>query len=196
MRVVRELTAAQVQPLLDQIVSIYREAFSIPSYNKEKSQVVAFARSLPDHMQREAFRFVGGFDRNSGRMLGFAYGYTSARGQWWHVNVRSALPPRLAGEWLEDSFQLTEIAVRSKDQGQGIGGQLHDRLLGGVPHAKAVLSTLDAQTVAYYMYQGRGWVTLLENYYFTGVSQPYRIMGLDFTQWATPRVPNSRHSLS
>jgi ribosomal protein S18 acetylase RimI-like enzyme len=115
-------------------------------------------------------------------MLGFAYGYTSARGQWWHENVRSVLPLPMAREWLERSYQLTEIAVLPGAQGQGIGGQLHDRLLGSVPNAKAVLSTLDTETVAYFMYQGRGWVTLLENYYFTGVSQPYRIMGLDLRQ--------------
>ncbi len=178
-RMVRELAVQEVQTLLDPIVSIYQEAFSGSPYNKGKIEVTAFARSLPDHIQREGFRFMGAFETNSARMLGFAYGYTSARGQWWHENVRSALPPPMAREWLGDSYQLTEIAVRPEAQGGGIGSELHDRLLGSVPYAKAVLSTLDAETIAYYMYQARGWVTLLENYYFTGVSQPYRIMGLD-----------------
>jgi ribosomal protein S18 acetylase RimI-like enzyme len=178
-RVVRELAVQEAQMLLDQIVAIYQEAFSGSPYNKGKSEVASFARSLPDHVQREAFSFVAAFEPDSARMLGFAYGYASNRGQWWHENVRSALPPYLAREWLEDSYQLTEIAVRPEAQGRGIGSELHDRLLGSVSHAKAVLSTLDAETVAYYMYQARGWVTLLENYYFTGVSQPYRIMGLD-----------------
>ena len=181
-RVVRDLAVQEVQMLLDSIVTIYREAFGGPPYYKGKSEVTAFARSLPDHVQREAFVCVGAFEPNTTRMLGFAYGYTSTSGQWWHANVRSALPPNLAREWLEDSYQLTEIAVRPEAQGRGIGSQLHDRLLGSVLHPKALLSTLDAETVAYSMYQGRGWVTLLENYYFTGVSQPYRIMGLDLRQ--------------
>jgi GNAT superfamily N-acetyltransferase len=85
----------------------------------------------------------------------------------------------LANEWLTQSFQLVEVAVTPETQGQGIGGRLHDRLLAELTYGKAVLSTIRAQTVAYWMYRKRGWRVLVEDMRFLGVDRPYRIMGLD-----------------
>ena len=78
-----------------------------------------------------------------------------------------------------NSFQFAEIAVAPKAQGQGIGGLLHDHLLNGLPYQKAVLSTMAAETNAYWMYHKRGWEILVEEMVFPGVARPYRIMGLE-----------------
>jgi len=66
-----------------------------------------------------------------------------------------------------NSFQLFEIAVTPKAQGQGIGSLLHDHLLSGVRHEKAALSTLQAETVAQRLYHKRGWVILREHFFFS-----------------------------
>lgn len=179
MTIISVLTNQQVKTFRDQIVSIYRDAFSVPPYSRGEPEIASFAQSLPRHMGREAFCFVAALEGNSEQMVGFAYGYTSARGQWWYENVRKALSPPVAAEWLANSFQLVEIAVTPQAQGRGIGSLLHDRLLGQVRHEKAVLSTLRAETVAHRLYQKRGWVILLESFFFPGVGRPYRIMGLD-----------------
>lgn len=167
----------QIEILRDQVATIYRDAFRAPPYNKGEGDLVDFARSFPQHMRREGFRMVAVEDK-AGRIVGFAYGYTSAPGQRWHENVVKAVQPQIALEWLANSFQLVEIAVTPGFQGQGIGGLLHDHLLTGLPHRKAVLSTLQAETNAYRMYRGRGWVVLLEDWFFPGMVRAYRVLGL------------------
>ncbi|MEJ2305320.1 MAG: GNAT family N-acetyltransferase [Anaerolineales bacterium] len=173
------LTSQRVLADLDQITDVYREAFRPSPYHKREGEVVAFARAFPEHTQREGFRFVAASESDSDCILGFAYGYTTHAGQWWNDSVANALKSQIAEQWLLYTFQLAEIAVRPKDQGHGIGGRLHDHLLNGLPHRRAVLSTLATETVAYRLYHKRGWVILLDDYSFPGVTRSYRIMGLN-----------------
>jgi ribosomal protein S18 acetylase RimI-like enzyme len=85
---------------------------------------------------------------------------------------------------LEDAFELTELAVRPRYEGRGIGGDLHDALLDGVDARTAVLSTLQEPTRGLRLYERRGWRTLLENFWFGGTPAPYRVMGLRLSQRA------------
>lgn len=173
------LSSLQVNANLDQVVDIYRQAFREPPYNRNQAEVLAFANSLPGHTHREGFRFSAVFDNEAERMVGFSYGYTTKPGQWWYDQVADALELEISREWLPNSFQLVELAVSPEVQGQGYGGRLHDRLIAGLPHQKAVLSTLAKETVAYHLYKHRGWVDLLQDFQFSGATRPYRIMGLD-----------------
>lgn len=151
----------------------------MPPYRKPEVEVADFERSLPIHMERAGFRFVGAFESYSDKLVGFAYGYTSKPGQWWYENVRQGLSNQAASEWLENSFQFTEFAISPQFQGQGIGGRLYDSLFNGVDGDRAVLSTLQADTVAHHVYASRGWVTLRANFLFPGVERLYQIMGLE-----------------
>lgn len=173
------LPPGQVERFHEQIVNTYRRAFREPPYNRTEVEVLAFENSFSRHIQREDFRFAGAIENASEQMVGFTYGYTSQPGQWWYEQVSRALGPQAAKEWLTDSFQLVELAVAPKAQGQGYGGRLHDLLMTGLPHLKAVLSTIAKDTVAYHLYLGRGWVDILDEFQFPGVGRPYRIMGLD-----------------
>jgi ribosomal protein S18 acetylase RimI-like enzyme len=179
------LTAQRAVAYRSQITDVYREAFRPSPYNKREGEVIAFARAFPEHTRMKGFRFVAAIENDSDRVLGFAYGYTTHAGQWWNDSLANALKPQIAEQWLGHSFQLAEIAVRPKDQGQGIGGRLHDHLLNGLPHGRAVLSTLVTETVAYHLYRKRGWVILLDEYFFPGVTRPYRIMGLNLETWGS-----------
>lgn len=175
------LSSQQVNSDLDRVVAIYRQAFQEPPYSRNQAEVSAFGNSLPGHTRREGFRFLAGFEVESEGMVGFSYGYTTRPGQWWYDQVVRALERQIAREWLRNSFQLVELAVRPDFQGQGYGGRLHDRLIAGLPHRKAVLSTLAKETVAYQLYKNRGWVDLLDDFQFAGAARPYRIMGLDLS---------------
>ena len=177
--VLRDLAEAEVEDWHGQVVGVYRRAFGAPPYNKGEVEVTGFAKSLPEHMRREGFRFVAAFEGKKESMVGFSYGYISRPGQFWHDTVAAALGPRAAGEWLTRGFQLVEIAVAPQAQGRGIGSRLHDHLLGGIRFRKAVLSTMRAKTVAQQLYRRRGWVTLLDQLCFPGIGRVYRIMGLD-----------------
>ena len=175
------LAIADIQALQAQIVAVYCEAFTPPPYNKSAAEVEEFAQSFPTQWQREAYRFVAALEHDSKQLIGFAYGYASAAGHWWVDFVRTALPEPLASEWLENSFQLVEIAVLPVFQGQGIGGRLHDSLLAGLPHDRALLGTMQADTAAYRLYQRRGWAVLAENLEVPGIARRYQIMGLELS---------------
>lgn len=175
MPVYRSLTHLP-QAWLPEMVEIYRQAFTPPPYNKGEEEVIYFENTLPEHAQRADFRLTAALEEE--RLLGFAYGYTSAPGQYWQVVVRRRLTPELAAFWLSNAFQLAEMALLPAWQGQGIGGALHDRILEGLPHRTAVLSTMAAETNAFHLYRGRGWQVLVEEFTPPGMARAYRVMGL------------------
>jgi GNAT superfamily N-acetyltransferase len=176
------LTNRQVEAFQDQLVTIYRDAFSSSPYCKEEAGVVDFAQSLPRHLEKEGFRIAVKLENQTKRAVGFAYGYANTPDQLWYEEVAKAVQPWIVTEWLTGSFRLVEMAVTPKAQGQGIGGLLHDHLLRGLSYQKAVLSTMAAQTSAHSMYHKRGWQVLLDDLFFPGVARPYRIMGLELSR--------------
>ena len=180
--VVHSLTNQQVEAFQAQLVTIYRDAFSMSPYGKEEAEVVDFAQSLPRHVEKEGFRIVVALEDRTKHAVGFGYGYANTPDQLWYAEVAKAVQPWMVAEWLTGSFRLVEMAVTPEEQGQGIGGLLHDHLLKGLSYQKAVLSTMAAETNAYSMYHKRGWRVLLDNFFFPGVARPYRIMGLELSE--------------
>ena len=67
---------------------------------------------LPRHAAREGFQFRGAFDE-SGRLIGFVYGYRGEPGQWWHDRVAAALGEEGAARWLEPCGWKTAVTRRS-----------------------------------------------------------------------------------
>ena len=59
-------------------------------------------------------------------------------------------------------FEFVELAVRPDSQRRGIGGGLHDALLAGLPHHRALLSTWREERPARRLYLKRGWQVLQE----------------------------------
>lgn len=175
---VDSLSAQRARALLDELVTLYRDAFGGPPYCKGEEEVAEFAQSFPRHVEAEGFRIVAAWRNETGPVVGFAYGYANSSDQWWYKEVAKAVPEWVVKEWLRGSFRLVEMAVAPEAQRRGIGGLLHDQLLGEVPYRKAVLSTMAAETPAYRMYQERGWRVLLDDYLFPGVDRPYRVLGL------------------
>jgi ribosomal protein S18 acetylase RimI-like enzyme len=172
------LNHEQIEAERDQILDVYGEAFASPPYNRREIDTENFSRTLTRHMERKDFRLLAAWESKTGKIVGFNYGYTSAPGQWWHDLVEGAMTPQAAREWLTDTFEFVELAVTPGAQGRGVGSRLHDTLLTGLYHRRAVLSTMQAETVALKLYRKRGWITLLETFYFPGTSKPYQIMGL------------------
>lgn len=173
------LTDQEAAAYQQQLVPIYRDAFRMPPNRKEEAEVLDFVQSFPRHVHEEGFRMVVALQELTERVVGFAYGYANASDQFWYEQVAKALQPRMVTEWLVGSFRLVEMAVAPEVQGQGVGGLLHDRLLRGVPYRRAVLSTMAAETNAYWLYRKRGWRVLVDDLAFLGVPRRYRIMGLE-----------------
>lgn len=176
-----EVDAAEATRRRQELVDVYREAFRPPPYQKGENVVRHFQSSFERHTGNEGFRCIAALAGSAAQLCGFAYGYTSRPGQWWHDQVVERLDGATREKWFGDAFEIVELAVHPAMQGQGVGGQIHDELLRPVPHRTAVLSTLDAETRGLHLYQRRGWRTLLSAFRFDGVRDPYLIMGLDLS---------------
>jgi GNAT superfamily N-acetyltransferase len=180
----QKLTSEAFTSLLPELARIYTEAFSGPPYHKPAAELDSFPEEAGDHRKRPGFQAWAAFalegDRSLGSPVGFAYCYRLLPQYWWYQQVEPHLR-RLGQEfWLQDAFELTQIAVTPEFQEQGIGAGLHDRLLAGLSYRHGLLSTLYAETAATALYRRRDWQVLLEPFEFTGVSRPYRIMGKNF----------------
>ncbi|MHB8577060.1 MAG: GNAT family N-acetyltransferase, partial [Dehalococcoidia bacterium] len=172
-----------------EIVRVYAAAFGAPPYHRDADDAHRFLQTLDQHAHRRDFRLLaaglhvdgphaGGLQAGNA-LLGFAYGYTGARGQWWHDIVSSVMPRDDVARWLEDSFELVELAVEPGAQGRGIGARLHDTLLTDLSNRTAVLSTIAQETVALGLYRRRGWQVLVPSMVFPSTPVPFQVLGLD-----------------
>jgi GNAT superfamily N-acetyltransferase len=175
------LTEAECRPYFSQIANIYQKAFAAPPYNETLGDVLTFEGRLPYHARWKGFRCATARLNVGEAPVGFAYGYATQPDTWWHEQVSEHMPAEMAAEWLVNSFEFVELAVLPEHQGRGIGGRLHDALLAGLPQRRAILSTPQQQTNALHLYQKRGWINLIENFLFPGVTLEYRIMGKKMT---------------
>jgi len=137
--------------LLEQVKDVHRRAGAGAATDD-------WARDwLPRHAERAAFRFFVALDGDA-VAAGFAYGYTGGSGQWWTDRVAAAMDRGLRARWLEPPhFEVVELHVRPEDQRHGLGTLLLGRLLEGVPHSQALLSTQVDNRKARSFYERLGW---------------------------------------
>ena len=113
-------------------------------------------RVWDQHTVREGFRLARAYD--GGRLVGFGYGYTGERGQWWTDQAARVLPPEVAHAWLGGHFELVSIGVLPEARGRGVGRALLDRLTEGLSQERWVLmTTADAADPARHLYARAGW---------------------------------------
>ena len=141
---------------VEDIVDVYRDAFTAPGYDEASEDVERFRTGLPRHADREGFRLALGRLPDGG-LAGFAYGYTGRPGQWWTDRVLARVPSGITDEWVDGHFEFVELAVRPPAQGRGIGQALHDALLDGLPHRRALLGTWTDDRPARRLYLRSGW---------------------------------------
>jgi ribosomal protein S18 acetylase RimI-like enzyme len=189
----RELGAGEFVANLDACTAVYAAAMNPPEY-----QLPGRYSIMERHAGYSAFRAVlvtAPAQATEDEMLvGFAYGFHGEGGQWWHDLVFQAVTRargrEAAGGWLADSFEIAEVHVRPRHQGQGTGLAMMQRLAAGRPERTAVLSTMDADTRARRLYRGLGFTDLLSGFAFAGTDAPYAIMGAPLPlREASPRPP-------
>jgi ribosomal protein S18 acetylase RimI-like enzyme len=173
-----KLTGADgVDPYQDELIAVYRAVYSLAPYNEGEDSVASFAERLPRHAQQEGFRYCLALE--NGRVVGFSYGTSLEPELWWWKQVAPALTEADKATWLDGAFSFVELAVRPDKRKRGIGGRLHDDLLRGIPYRTALLSTDPEARPALSLYRKRGWIVLLDSFYFPGSAQPSYIMGLE-----------------
>jgi ribosomal protein S18 acetylase RimI-like enzyme len=108
------------------------------------------------HAVRQGFRLARAYDGQ--RLVGFGYGYTGERGQWWTDQAAQMLPPEVADGWLGGHFELVTMGVLAEARGRGVGRALLDRLTDGLSQRRWVLmTTADADDPARHLYAHAGW---------------------------------------
>jgi ribosomal protein S18 acetylase RimI-like enzyme len=108
------------------------------------------------HIVRNGFRIARAYDADA--LVGFAYGYTGERGQWWTDNALEVLEPDIAETWLGGHFELVSIGVLEAHRDGGIGRGLMHILLEGLPHERLLLMTSsDPSDPARRLYASEGW---------------------------------------
>lgn len=160
-----------------ELVEIYRSAFSQPPWSEEPSRVEMFRRHIPTYAGREAFRAV--FAESDEGIVGFALGARLTNEAWWRADVAARLNRTEVKHWLNDCFELIEIAVLPEAQGKGLGSVLHDGLFAGVATRTALLSTHPKAERALALYAGRGWKVLIDDFQYSPIAQSRLIMGLE-----------------
>jgi ribosomal protein S18 acetylase RimI-like enzyme len=171
------LRADQFLGRLGEALAIYVSAMGYP-----RSTVRQRAPLWREHVRRPGWRSVAAIDTDD-RMLGLAYGYLGAQGQWWHDEVRRGLLATDPGgtAWLADYFELTELHVSPDAQGGGLGDRLLRLLLADCPARVVLLSTpeLDPRrpSRAWRLYRRLGFVDVLRSHHFVGDPRPFAVLG-------------------
>ena len=156
---------------LPAILDIYAQVHGL-----DARSIAAREEIMRRHFGRRGYQ--GFVALNTGRLVGFAYGYTGDPGQYWYDKVWAAMTPQQRAEWLEpEHFEFVELAVHPEWQGQGMGGRLHDLLLEGRSEPVALLTVRADNAPALHLYRNRGWEVVLDDFRFAPGSEQYLVMG-------------------
>ncbi|MCM3364566.1 MULTISPECIES: GNAT family N-acetyltransferase [Niallia] len=110
-------------------------------------------------------------------LLGFAYGYTSLPGQYYHELLSIEVNQKQYETWLKDCFEVVEFAVHPLYRNKGYGKKLIHELLKGVENKTAVLTTQVNNTVARHLYKQMRWIVIKEPFIPSEHEATYVIMG-------------------
>lgn len=175
-RVVR-FAPSELVGRLTEALGVYVTAMGYP-----RSAIRQRAPLWQEHTRRPGWRGVGAVDERNA-LVGLGYGYSGARGQWWHEEVRRGLlgtdPNGL--RWLADYFELTELHVMPAAQGVGLGEHLLRTLLSGCDRSCVLLSTPELVPTrparAWQLYRRLGFVDVLREHRFVGDPRPFAVLG-------------------
>jgi ribosomal protein S18 acetylase RimI-like enzyme len=161
-------------PIFDGAIAVYAEAFAAAPY---------FDTDRGDEVQRRLRDFEWsrpGYDGYvallpNGDVEGLVYGYRGCAGQWWHDAVASKVDRSTRHEWLRDSCELVELAVRPGVQRNGLGTALVEHFVSARSESTCVLSTrTDSHAGVFYRKLG---FELLAEVTFSPNGAPFLIMG-------------------
>jgi ribosomal protein S18 acetylase RimI-like enzyme len=159
---------------IEDALSVFGEAMS---YDRQALEVRR--GYLATHLHRPQFQAVATLGDDD-ELLGFAYGYHSQAGQWWHERVREALTEDERQRWLSSCFELVELHVKPSAQGQGLGEAQLRALMAEVPDRVTLLSTPEADeqaSRAWRLYRRLGFADVVRRLMFPGDPRPFAVLG-------------------
>ncbi|WP_077104232.1 GNAT family N-acetyltransferase [Mycobacterium terramassiliense] len=141
-------------------------------------------------VEAEALEAPGGHpppaaDLSNAPLLGVAYGYPGAPGQWWQQQVvlglqRGGAPAAEIARLMDSYFELTELHIHPRAQGRGLGEALARRLLAAREEKNVLLSTPETNgepNRAWRLYRRLGFTDVIRGYHFAGDPRAFAILG-------------------
>lgn len=141
-----------------------------------KSEDLSIKERILKHSTYEGFRgFV--ILTEEDKLIGFAYGYTSLPGQYYHELLAKELNEEEYKLWLQDCFEFVELAVHPSFRKEGYGKMLITKLLEDVNNKTTILTTQMDNTSARSLYESLQWKVLKAPFYPGNSKESYVIMG-------------------
>jgi ribosomal protein S18 acetylase RimI-like enzyme len=192
-----ELSPQDMARRLSDALSVYVDAMRYPRGTEEQR-----ASMWLEHTRRTGWKAVGAVDiepptgevselsrhpdgLGDAPLLGVAYGYCGAPDQWWQQQVihglrRGGALPTEIDRLMTSYFELTELHIHPRAQGQGMGEALARRLLSGRTEANVLLSTPEINgeaNRAWRLYRRLGFNDVIRDYHFAGDPRSFAILG-------------------
>jgi len=194
-----DLPPSDMERRLSDALTVYVDAMRYPRGTESQR-----AAMWLEHIRRRGWQAVAAVEpiaaepeeANSGQvpsaaalgnapLLGVAYGYPGAPGQWWQQQVvlglqRGGVPPLEITRLMSSYFELTELHIHPRAQGRGLGEALARRLLAGRDEDNVLLSTPEISgehNRAWRLYRRLGFNDVIRGYHFAGDPRPFAILG-------------------
>ncbi|HTX96562.1 MAG TPA: N-acetyltransferase [Mycobacterium sp.] len=189
-----DLLPGDMERRLRDALAVYVDAMRYPRGTENQR-----AAMWLEHIRRPGWQGVGVVDAavadgapmpsaaelSNAPLLGVAYGYPGAPGQWWQQQVivglqRGGLPPQEITRLMNSYFELTELHIHPRAQGHGLGEALARRLLAGRPENNVLLSTPEINgepNRAWRLYRRLGFTDIIRRYHFAGDPRPFAVLG-------------------
>jgi ribosomal protein S18 acetylase RimI-like enzyme len=188
-----DLSPGDMQQRLGDALAVYVDAMRYPRGTEDQR-----ASMWLEHIRRRGWKAVAAIEvpdsaevagtpeaPGSAPMLGIAYGYCGAPDQWWQQQVVSGLQRNGAdrsdiAELMKSYFELTELHIHPRAQGQGLGEALIRRLLDDRPEQHVLLSTpeiIGEDNRAWRLYRRLGFTDIIRGYHFAGDPRAFAILG-------------------
>jgi ribosomal protein S18 acetylase RimI-like enzyme len=191
-----DLLPNDMERRLGDALGVYVDAMQYPRGTEHQR-----AAMWLEHIRRHGWRGVavveieaaeGGYgeapsaaELSNAPLLGVAYGYPGAPGQWWQQQVvlglqRGGLPPDEIAGLMNSYFELTELHIHPRAQGRGLGEALARRLLADRAEKNVLLSTPEINgepNRAWRLYRRLGFTDIIRGYHFAGDPRAFAILG-------------------
>jgi ribosomal protein S18 acetylase RimI-like enzyme len=188
-----DLSPTDMAHRLGDALAVYVDAMRYPRGTEDQR-----ASMWLEHTRRDGWKAVAAVEaavENTGAidgaaltaapLLGVAYGYCGAPDQWWQQQVVAGLRRKGADQGhisklMNSYFELTELHIHPRAQGQGLGEALIRRLLDDRGEQHVLLSTPEINgeaNRAWRLYRRLGFTDIIRGYHFAGDPRAFAILG-------------------
>ncbi|MER8059754.1 MULTISPECIES: GNAT family N-acetyltransferase [unclassified Streptomyces] len=155
---IRVHTGAELLAHVEELRSVYVDAFCAPPWDEDEERAAEFVRRLPVDTGRPGF--LAATAVRDGTMLGFATAWTTLApfpDDRCHAQAAAGLGPDHTLRWLVGARETGELAVRPAARGTGLAARLLEAVTADAPGGRAWLVTSVRSGRALSFYRRQGW---------------------------------------